>query len=170
MREGHHQIREAHHEVAGPAAQVARGNADEQSDRDRHAVGHEADDERSACAEQHAGKQIAAERIGPERESAAGRHGRAFQGQPVEHLLVGIKGREDRRAERRDDHEDDDQQAEQRRRLRPSSLRIRISLPRSGFRGRPPGAPPVVRWACAGAWRRCARGRRPARRRSAGRP
>ncbi len=50
----HHQIGEAHQYVTGETTHVAGGDADEEADRDRDAIGNEADQERGARAEQHA--------------------------------------------------------------------------------------------------------------------
>lgn len=63
-RKGHHQIGEAHQDVARQSAEITGDDADEEADRHRDAIGDKADDQRSAGAEEQAREEVAAERVG----------------------------------------------------------------------------------------------------------
>ena len=109
-------------QIADDAAQIAGDDADEEADRHRDAVGDEADDQRGARAEEKAGEQVAAERVGAEQEMAIRRQRRAFDRQAVEHLVIGAEGSDPGRGDRHDHDKDDDDKPEQRRRLTQHSL------------------------------------------------
>ncbi|MGY2932355.1 hypothetical protein ACVWZ6_001957 [Bradyrhizobium sp. GM6.1] len=81
-RNGLEELGETHQGVVDPAAEIAGHGADRNADDQRNQGGDHADEQRDACAEDHAGEHVAAECIGAERH---GRERERRQERPLHH-------------------------------------------------------------------------------------